>query len=710
MTQRRTSHGFALATVLIASTVMLTVLVVSVQATAAIRTNLQQQYYNTLARTAAESGTAFAESCLANNTSNPGAPQWSSSTPLLVNTGCDGNVYQPCNASANTSACTVATNNGDVTSSFSVAYPTIDTTITDANYGDATSLSVTGIVNVLRTSQQNTNNSPWRTYKVTINTNLVTPSFCSPYNTATSGWTNAIASTYAYSFPSDNRVTAITFYDQTTLPGTVYYRKDFNVSTAGTYTLSSLADNRGEVSLDGQLVQTSIYPTTATNTITLTAGCHTVVDKVTNYGTAANTSALMLDITQSGATSDLLDTDTTWRVVSGQTADFTTPQYYVDPISWTPVADFGGYAATSEYGAGPASWLTSSGDAYSQYISTPAGNTSNNSAYNYPYAEYSVFRDSQPVTLATTTTVNVSAACDNSCNVYMDGTQLFDDSNTVTSSTISIPAGTHTFAVELYNGGTSTNPSAFVFGAVRTSDGVVLTSSDEAWQTTDVWSTAFSDPQSYDTTFAPSNLPTTTSSGPTITNLATNPSFETGVANTTPSSATVTSSTIWATAGTHSLAILPTSSSSVDSFSAIGLDAGNGMQLGMLAGHTYTLSATVDIPTALTGTISFRSAGLGLYYISTAFGTYREITVHPPNIAGVYNLSLTIYLPTDTTQSFVRLYDGALSGGGSVYWDGVSLTDVTSGPTPATYRDGGSTNWVWNGTAGSSSSTGPASP
>ena len=70
----RRLRGFALPTVLIASIVMLTVLLVAVTSTAAVRASLTAQYYGQLSQTASDAGTAYAKACLA---ANNGVPLWS---------------------------------------------------------------------------------------------------------------------------------------------------------------------------------------------------------------------------------------------------------------------------------------------------------------------------------------------------------------------------------------------------------------------------------------------------------------------------------------------------------------------------------------------------------------------------------------------------------------------------------------------------------
>ena len=123
--------GFALPTVLIASVVMLAVLVTSISAVAATRTALQSQFFAQLARTAAESGLAMAESCI-----NSGVPTWDS--PLRTGGTCAG-LAAPCSDSA----CYLVMSEGYRTS-FSVSAPTVA--------GDASTAQVTGIVEQVRTS------------------------------------------------------------------------------------------------------------------------------------------------------------------------------------------------------------------------------------------------------------------------------------------------------------------------------------------------------------------------------------------------------------------------------------------------------------------------------------------------------------------------------------------------------------------------------
>jgi alpha-tubulin suppressor-like RCC1 family protein len=80
-------EGFALPTILIASVVMLIVLVSAVTATESTRTALDRQYYEQLAREAAESGLAVAQLCLQ---ASSYSPTWTDSYPLRPDRDCTG--------------------------------------------------------------------------------------------------------------------------------------------------------------------------------------------------------------------------------------------------------------------------------------------------------------------------------------------------------------------------------------------------------------------------------------------------------------------------------------------------------------------------------------------------------------------------------------------------------------------------------------------
>ena len=103
------SSGFALPTILIASMIMLSVLLVSVASTAAIRVSLLSQTYNQMAQTAGDAGVVYTKACL---DANGGVPLWSDAKPLGPNTDCSGNQLTgfTCPASSVDSRCYITVN------------------------------------------------------------------------------------------------------------------------------------------------------------------------------------------------------------------------------------------------------------------------------------------------------------------------------------------------------------------------------------------------------------------------------------------------------------------------------------------------------------------------------------------------------------------------------------------------------------------------
>jgi alpha-tubulin suppressor-like RCC1 family protein len=143
LTRQPVNAGFALPTVIIASVILLTMLVTSVTAVGSITSALAGQYYNQLAREAAESGLVSATACLRNSNYSP---TWTDAAPLKPNTDCTGSEVG--------SVSKWVVNKNNARSAFSVPAPEI---------GAAGSLRVvsTGTVELVRTSDQN---QVWRTY------------------------------------------------------------------------------------------------------------------------------------------------------------------------------------------------------------------------------------------------------------------------------------------------------------------------------------------------------------------------------------------------------------------------------------------------------------------------------------------------------------------------------------------------------------------
>jgi alpha-tubulin suppressor-like RCC1 family protein len=143
--QLPSGKGFALPTILIASTVMLAILASTMlTVSAAVTSGIENRYYESFAKNAAQSGVAMAQACLKRNNY---VAQWSSN-PLRPNTDCTGTVQS--------SVSEYIHNTEGVQSTFSVPAPT-----TLAN--GVQRVSVNASAQRLRASS----GAPWRSYQTT---------------------------------------------------------------------------------------------------------------------------------------------------------------------------------------------------------------------------------------------------------------------------------------------------------------------------------------------------------------------------------------------------------------------------------------------------------------------------------------------------------------------------------------------------------------
>ena len=138
------ARAFALPSIMIASVVMLMVLAAAISGVATTRTALTDQYYNQVAKEAAESGLAMADACI-----ESGTLTWPN--PLRPGSGCSGAATQ-CD---NDESCYLL-QEGNVRTTFYVDAPT--------NPGDTSTARSVGRVELTRTS----NNAVWKAYDQTI--------------------------------------------------------------------------------------------------------------------------------------------------------------------------------------------------------------------------------------------------------------------------------------------------------------------------------------------------------------------------------------------------------------------------------------------------------------------------------------------------------------------------------------------------------------
>lgn len=191
--------------------------------------------------------------------------------------------------------------------------------------------------------------------------------------------------------------------------------------------------------------------------------------------------------------------------------------------------------------------------------------------------------------------------------------------------------------------------------------------------------------------------------GTVISNLARNPSFETGMTGWGTSNAGAAHSTgVWADSGIYSVRV--TSAGTTNSGDFRINSSPSTLPYGMEPGKTYTISARLYFTAAPTGGYN-RAPGI-LTWTSTDGSTWSEnFGPKPPTAPGTYTVSHTITLPANTTGVLLGLGVATSTSGQYFYYDSFM---VTEGTTVYTYADGASTNWAWLGTPHASASTGPA--
>ncbi|MBM7790345.1 RHS repeat domain-containing protein [Tenggerimyces flavus] len=135
-----------------------------------------------------------------------------------------------------------------------------------------------------------------------------------------------------------------------------------------------------------------------------------------------------------------------------------------------------------------------------------------------------------------------------------------------------------------------------------------------------------------------------------------------------------------AAGGNSALKITPAAAGStdVDTYAAVGANGGS-MGLGMKAGHSYTFSTQIYVPTA-TG---LETGGLprvlrAVLYYRIGAGSYVQVPSNLPTALNTWQtLRLRASLPVGTTEAFIRLYNGRPSNATTkpVLYDGMSLVE-----------------------------------
>jgi len=196
-----------------------------------------------------------------------------------------------------------------------------------------------------------------------------------------------------------------------------------------------------------------------------------------------------------------------------------------------------------------------------------------------------------------------------------------------------------------------------------------------------------------------------TNTGAKRTNLATDPNFTWVDGLTSGGGATKTVDTSWKVSGTSSVKITP---SGTDSASAV-YAVSSANHAGILNGHTYTVSATIRVNKAQTGTLNANARKIVVGYrdANGADQFNYAMSAAAANVAGtVTRLSVTATFPANMQYPYVRLMNGSANTADTVNWDALLIEE---GTTTGSFFDGdtpsdGDYTYRWTGQAGHSAS------
>lgn len=180
------------------------------------------------------------------------------------------------------------------------------------------------------------------------------------------------------------------------------------------------------------------------------------------------------------------------------------------------------------------------------------------------------------------------------------------------------------------------------------------------------------------------------------TNIFTNPSFETisgtDVASVQSSTrATAETSTIGVQSGSRSVRVTPIYDASTDTFITIS-------NPGLKINTSYTVLVTYTLQTDIL------SGGSGPRFRFNIGGVDMQSDGGSQKVAGTHTIRWNFSIGSSNSINFLRIMPGGKLGDPPVYFDNLMITE---GTYTGAYFDGGSTNWTWNGTPHSATSTGP---
>lgn len=385
--------------------------------------------------------------------------------------------------------CSVTSNNA-LRSSFRVGSPTLD------SQGRALTIPNNGYVELLRSST----GAVWRTYRQPAVQAAAVPDLCSGAAASGLGWQNAIASSSPLSIPGSTSAQAITLVDVALPAGKIYFRKDFTVNAAGTYTLTATTPSARDVAaiyLDGAPVGSS-QGSLLNTPVNLSAGCHVMTVELTNVTLELKATRFAAAI-QQGGSAPLVETDTSWRASSGEGVHFSQSDFYADPAIWSTVVPYNYQTAQ----ASNAAWQSTQSDVFTGFMSPPG----NSCPTTCPTSSSGYMRDSKDFILTESRDVQVSTLCDDDCSVFLDGEMIIANSpwSAINQQSLTLTKGPHRVAIRVYNGAGNAGGAVSVVDKVS---GEVYSRTDRTWQGATEWTSGLNasteNIRAYEDSFRPS--------------------------------------------------------------------------------------------------------------------------------------------------------------------------------------------------------------
>ncbi|NBE82077.1 LamG-like jellyroll fold domain-containing protein [Micromonospora rubida] len=133
------------------------------------------------------------------------------------------------------------------------------------------------------------------------------------------------------------------------------------------------------------------------------------------------------------------------------------------------------------------------------------------------------------------------------------------------------------------------------------------------------------------------------------------------------------------TSPADSLEITPVTTTSNDTYVAVGGDGG-ALRLSMTPGKTYRMTGWIHVPAATGLVPAYTQRGLRIVGFHKVGTTYTEVASPMAGYTdGWQELSVDMTVPAGATEAFFRVYNGMQGGSGrKVYWDNLSVTEIVA--------------------------------